>query len=166
MTKAFWVRKGAFSSHFHMTVHHWRKSEQELKLGRVLKAGTEAETMESCCLLTCSHGLLKLLSWRTKDYHPRDDPIHSGLGSPLSLVKKMPSRFTYSLTYWGILNWGSLSSDDSRLCQVGIKLASTMPKSGKEPNSTELKARPRYEIRSTGTATPNSRKEPGRRRSV
>jgi hypothetical protein len=35
--------------HFHSTVHHQRK--QELKQGRNLEAGADAETMEGCCLL-------------------------------------------------------------------------------------------------------------------
>jgi hypothetical protein len=38
----------------HTTVHHLRKSEQELKQGRDLEAGADAEATESCCLLACS----------------------------------------------------------------------------------------------------------------
>jgi hypothetical protein len=32
--------------HFHITVHHRRTSGQELKLGRNLEAGADAEAME------------------------------------------------------------------------------------------------------------------------
>jgi hypothetical protein len=37
-----------------------------------LKAGSDAETTESCCLLSCFlYGLLILLSYRIQDYRPR-----------------------------------------------------------------------------------------------
>jgi hypothetical protein len=46
-----------------------------------------------------------------------------------SLIKKM----TYSLILWRhFLSWGSLLSDNSSFCQVGIKLASTLG----NPNQT------------------------------
>ena len=35
--------------------------------GRNLETGTEAETMEECCLLTCSHASLSLFSYTTQD---------------------------------------------------------------------------------------------------
>jgi hypothetical protein len=38
--------------HFHIVIYHRRKSEQELKQGRNLEAGTEA--IEEFCLLACS----------------------------------------------------------------------------------------------------------------
>jgi hypothetical protein len=41
--------QGLFTSHFHIAVHHWRKSGQELKWGRSLEAGADAEAMEVCC---------------------------------------------------------------------------------------------------------------------
>ena len=37
--------KGLFGSDFHSN-HHWRKSEQELKQGRNLEAGADAEAIE------------------------------------------------------------------------------------------------------------------------
>jgi hypothetical protein len=37
--------KGLFGLHFHITVHHWRKSGQTLKEGRNLEAGADAEAM-------------------------------------------------------------------------------------------------------------------------
>ena len=43
-----------------ITARHQRKSGQEPKQGRNLKAGTVAEAMERCCLLACSHDLPQL----------------------------------------------------------------------------------------------------------
>ena len=49
------------------------------------------------------------------------------LGPPTSIIEKMPYRLAYSLILWGhFLDWGSLRSDDFRLCQVDMKLASTL----------------------------------------
>ncbi|EDL77409.1 rCG25260 [Rattus norvegicus] len=58
MTKETWGGKGLFSLYYHITICHQRKSGQELKQGRNLEAGADAETMEGCCLLACSCGLL------------------------------------------------------------------------------------------------------------
>jgi len=38
--------KGLFSLYFHTAVHHRRKSRQELKQGRAMEAGADAEAME------------------------------------------------------------------------------------------------------------------------
>ena len=43
-----------FVLHFHIVVHHWRKSGQELKESRNLEAGADAEAMEGSSLLACS----------------------------------------------------------------------------------------------------------------
>jgi hypothetical protein len=51
--KASWGGKSLFSLHFHIAVHHQRKSGQELMQGRNLKTGADAETMEGCCLQAC-----------------------------------------------------------------------------------------------------------------
>jgi hypothetical protein len=48
MTKATQGGKGLFHSQFHKTVHHQRKSGQELKQGKNLEAGADAEAMEGC----------------------------------------------------------------------------------------------------------------------
>jgi hypothetical protein len=47
--KASWER-GLFGLYFHSTAHHKRKSGQELKYGRFLEAGADAEVMEECYL--------------------------------------------------------------------------------------------------------------------
>jgi hypothetical protein len=52
--------KGLFSLHFHIAVHHQRKSGQELTQGRNLEAGADAEAMEECCLLDCFPWLAQL----------------------------------------------------------------------------------------------------------
>jgi hypothetical protein len=49
--------------------------------GRNREAGTEAEAMEECCLLHCSHGFLGLLSYTTQNYLPRGC-THSPLACP------------------------------------------------------------------------------------
>ena len=54
VTKEAWRGKGLFGLPFHVAVHHWRMSGQELKHGRNLEAGADAEAIEECCLLACS----------------------------------------------------------------------------------------------------------------
>jgi hypothetical protein len=44
--KASWQGKGLFGLHFYIAVLHRRKSGQELKQGRTLVAGADAEVME------------------------------------------------------------------------------------------------------------------------
>jgi len=51
---------------FIIIVHHWEKSEQELKQGRKLKVNTVGEAMEGAAYWLASHGLLSLLSYRTQ----------------------------------------------------------------------------------------------------
>ena len=83
--------QGLFSSHFHITVHHQRKSGQELKQGRDLEAGADAEAMEGCCIVPCL--LLMACSYRTQDHQLRG-------GTTLShqlLMKKMSYWLAYSL---------------------------------------------------------------------
>lgn len=48
--KASWGGKGLFGLHFQIIVHPWRKPGQELKQGRNLKAGADAD---GCCFLAC-----------------------------------------------------------------------------------------------------------------
>jgi hypothetical protein len=56
-----------FSLQFPITVHHCGKSQQELRQGRNLEAGTDAEAMEGgVCLLACpwlAHGLPMACPW-------------------------------------------------------------------------------------------------------
>ena len=79
-------KKGLSGLYFHIAAHHQRKSGQELRLGRNLEAGADAEVIEGCCLLACSHGLLSLLSYRTQDHQPIDGTTHNSLGPPSSIT--------------------------------------------------------------------------------
>ena len=58
--EASWGGKGLFSLHFHIAVHHQRRSGQELTQGRILEAGADAEVMEGCYLLVCFPWLAQL----------------------------------------------------------------------------------------------------------
>jgi hypothetical protein len=49
--EASWGGKKLFSLHFHIAVHHQRKSGPELTQLRNLEAEADAEAMEGCCLL-------------------------------------------------------------------------------------------------------------------
>jgi hypothetical protein len=53
-----------FSSYHHATFYHQGKPEQKLK------AGTEAETIESCCLLAWSVAQHSMVSYTVQDYCP------------------------------------------------------------------------------------------------
>ena len=62
-----WGGKGLCSLHFHIAIHHQRKSGQELTQGRNLEAGADAEVMEGAAYWIASPGLLSLLSYKTQD---------------------------------------------------------------------------------------------------
>jgi hypothetical protein len=76
------------------------RPRQELKLGRHLEAGADAEAMKECCLPASSHGLLHQLSSRTQDHQSWDGIAHNGLDHPISLVKKMPHGLAQSQISW------------------------------------------------------------------
>jgi hypothetical protein len=71
-----------FILHFHITVHHHKKSGQELKQGKNLETGADAEAMEGAACWTASPGLLSLLSYGTQDYHPGRAPTTMGWALP------------------------------------------------------------------------------------
>ena len=88
MCKATWGGKGLFGLHFHIAVHRQRKSGQELKQGRSLEAGADAEAMGwDAAYWLALHGLLRLLSYRTWDHQPRDRTTDHGLGPLPSITK-------------------------------------------------------------------------------
>jgi len=117
--EASWGGKGLFSLHFHIAVHHHRKSGQEFTQGRNSEAGADAEAMEGCYLLA-SPGLLILLSYRTQDYQPSYQgwshpqwPSH-----PWSLIEKM----SYSQISWRhFLKGGSFLCDNSSCVKLTHK---------------------------------------------
>lgn len=57
-----------------------RNSKQDLE------AGTEAEAMEDHCLLAGSPWLAQIVYYAPQDYFPTGDTIHTGLGSPTSVI--------------------------------------------------------------------------------
>jgi hypothetical protein len=60
-----------------------------------LEAKTGAETIEECCLLGCSHGLLNLFFFPTTQAHmPRGGTTHSGLDPPTSIINQENSTQT------------------------------------------------------------------------
>lgn len=50
MTKSQLGRKGLFDLHFQIPIHHWRKPGQELKKGRELEVGADAEATDRVLL--------------------------------------------------------------------------------------------------------------------
>ena len=76
--EASWGGKGLFSLHlhFHIAVHHQRKSELELKQGR--KQELMHRPWRDVPYWLPSPGLLSLLSYRTQDYQPRDGTTNNG----------------------------------------------------------------------------------------
>jgi hypothetical protein len=70
--EASWGGKGLFSLHFHIAVHHLRKSGLELKQVR------KQELMQRPWRAVASPGLLSLLFYRSQDYQPRDCTTHKG----------------------------------------------------------------------------------------
>jgi hypothetical protein len=111
---------------FYCAVHHQRKSRKSgLKLKQVRKQELMQRPWRDVLYWLASPGLLSLLSYRTQDYQPRDGPTHKGSFPPGSLIEKMP----YSWISWRHFpNWSSFLCDNSRLCQVDTKLASTTSK--------------------------------------
>jgi hypothetical protein len=75
-----------FSLCFPITVHHQRKSRQELKQGKNLVAGDGAEAIEGAAYWLVPHGSLTLPFHKTQDHQPRDGTTHNGLGSPPSIT--------------------------------------------------------------------------------
>lgn len=102
MTKAAQGRKGLSSLH----LHHCSSSQD-----RSLEVGTYTEAMKGCCLWLAQPTFVK-------------NPGPPALPHQFP-IKKMPHRLPYSPILWRhFLNWISLLSDDFRLRQVDIKLAS------------------------------------------
>jgi hypothetical protein len=86
--KASWGEKGLLNLHFHIDVHHQRKSGQELTQGKNVETGVGAQAM-CVCVWVLLTGLLSLLSYRTQDHQPKDDSTHNGLGPPPLITEKM-----------------------------------------------------------------------------
>lgn len=61
-------RKCLFGLYFHISDHHGKKLGQEIKQGRNLEAGNEAEAMKGAIYCLAFHGWLNLLSYRIQDH--------------------------------------------------------------------------------------------------
>jgi hypothetical protein len=83
--KASWGGKGLFSLHFHIAVHHQRKSGQELTRGRDLEAGADAEAMEAYWLVPLACSTCSLTEPKTT-YQSRDGTTPNGLGPPPLII--------------------------------------------------------------------------------
>jgi len=114
--EASWAGKGLFSLHFHMAVHHQRKSRQELTQGRNLEAEADAEAMEEWCMadflpLTCSACFL-IEPYNTS---PGMAPAAICPSTFLLLTEKTPCSW---ISCRHFLKGGSSLWDNSSLCQV------------------------------------------------
>lgn len=75
--------KSLLSLHFHITVHHVRKSELELKQSK--NRGQElTQRLWRELVLACT-GLLSPLTYKTEDHQTRDGATHNGL-DPLQSI--------------------------------------------------------------------------------
>jgi hypothetical protein len=64
-------------SQFHRTVHHREQQGQELKQGRNLEAGADAEAVRGAAYCLTPRGLFSLLSYETQDHQLRvTSPSH------------------------------------------------------------------------------------------
>lgn len=103
-------------------VHHQGTSGQELK------RGTNAETVDECCLSLAPHGLHSLLSYNTQNHLVKGGTKHNGLGLLHQLSnKRMPPQTlligqVYRVT---LLAFVKLPNKEKRL-KKKEKLASTM----------------------------------------
>lgn len=71
--------------------HNKGKPGQELKPGRNLEAGTEAEVMEKCCLLVCSSSLTQIPPFFSNSHISRAISLVMGWTTPhQAVIKKMP----------------------------------------------------------------------------
>ena len=70
MTQASWGGEGLFSLRFHNTVHHQKKSEEEIKQGKDLEAGADAKARRGAAYWLVPHGLLTLPSYRNPGMAP------------------------------------------------------------------------------------------------
>lgn len=105
MTKAIWEGKGLFDLLFQITVHHERKSGQELNTGQEPGGRSGCRDHEWVLLTRACSACLIIEPWTTSPgmAPPKFDPPHK------SLIKKMTYRRHF-------LNGGSHVSDDSVVC--------------------------------------------------
>lgn len=75
--------------------------------------------MEKCCLLACSHGLLRQLSYTTQDHLLRGGPTHSELDPPTSMVNQESAPWTcFPVSLMKVVPQLSFSSQMTLACQA------------------------------------------------
>jgi hypothetical protein len=123
MTKA--TRGGQVLSdlHFLTTVHHWKKSGQELKHWN-LEAEVDAQAMEGCCLLLAQHGLLSLFSYGIRITSP--GLSHPQCTVPSPTTKKLP-YLTVCLKFCLLEAFFSTEGPSSKVTVACIKLILNQP---------------------------------------
>lgn len=92
-------RKGFICLQLHITVHHQRKQEYELKLGKNVEAGVLQRSWKNVAYCFSHHGFLSLLSYGIQNQQFSDSTIHNRLAPLILITKKM----TYELAYSSIL---------------------------------------------------------------
>lgn len=80
-----WREEGSFCLHFHITVHHGRKSGQERKQGKNLEAGADVQAMEDAAYWLAPDGLISLISYTARITHPRAVLFPASLTSHINL---------------------------------------------------------------------------------
>ena len=73
--------KGLFGLLLHITVHHSRKSEQELWRQELMQ-----KAWRGAAYWLILHDLLSVLSYRTQDHQPKDSTPHHELGPLTSVI--------------------------------------------------------------------------------
>jgi hypothetical protein len=129
LDKTLWPRKSGEERVYSAYTSILLFSTKEVRTGTQAgqKAGADAEAMEGCSLLA---GLLSLLSMEQRLPAQRWYQSQGDL-PPWSLIKKMP----YSWISWRYFpKWCSFLCDNSSLCQVDTKLASTAIMAGGHRN--------------------------------
>lgn len=113
-----------FGLYFHFTVYHLKKARRELKQSYNLEEHAEG-TMEWCCLLACSHDLLNVITYRTKEGLGSPSTITNFLKKPYIRILKMTLVQMTSACVKLTENQSGPTSDDFGLCQIDIKLVRT-----------------------------------------
>ena len=119
-------KKGLFDLHFYITIHHQRKPGQEPKQGRNLEAGSDAEAVEECCLLTCSTWLC-LLSCKVADHQPRDATTHNVPDPPHNRLRKCSPGLP---TIWPYGSMFSIEDSSFQITLPCVKLTKDQPAQG------------------------------------
>ena len=125
MTKGNWGRVC-------LTLPHQCSPSKEVRTGTQTGQKPGGRSWCRCCegmlltgLLRMACSVCSLIESRTSNLLMAPPTMGLALSQP-PLIKTTPYRFTFSWILWKhFLNWGSLLSDDSSLCQVDIKVAST-----------------------------------------